>query len=90
MSNNFLVGDADFCSSHPSVSQHCSIADVIPGDRAALVDLYNAAGGGGWTNAAGWNTTVGVCTWFRVTCSFDGSRVTQLCVAGRSTIYAAL
>jgi hypothetical protein len=58
-------------------------ADVIPGDRAALVDLYTATGGAGWTYKAGWNTAAGVCTWFGVTCSGDGSRVTELCVAMR-------
>ena len=58
-------------------------ADVVPGDRAALVDLYTATGGAGWTDNTGWNTPAGVCTWFGVTCSGDGSRVTSLCVAMR-------
>ena len=59
-------------------------ADVIPGDRAALVDLDTATGGAGWTYKAGWNTAAGVCTsWFGVTCSGDRSRVTELCVAMR-------
>jgi hypothetical protein len=55
-----------------------ALLDVTPGDRAALVDLYTAAGGAGWTYKTGWNTSAGVCTWAGVTCSGDGSRVTQL------------
>ena len=45
------------------------------------MDLYTATGGAGWSNHVGWNTAAGVCTWFHVTCSGDGSRVTQLCGA---------
>lgn len=56
-------------------------ADVVPGDRAALLDLYHAAGGPGWTNNMGWNTPADVCSWFGVSCTADGSRVMQLCVA---------
>ncbi len=56
-------------------------ADVVPGDRAALVDLYTATGGAGWTYKTGWNTAAGVCTWAGVYCGGDGSRVTQLCGA---------
>ena len=77
-----------FCSLHTTItscetSNQRTSADVVSGDRAALVDLYNAAGGAWWRNAAGnhWNTAAGVCTWTGVTCSGDGRRVTQLCVA---------
>jgi hypothetical protein len=51
-------------------------ADVVPGDRAALADLYGATGGSSWTTRTNWNTTALVCTWFGVYCS--GTRVTQL------------
>ena len=64
-------------------------ADVVLGDRAALADLYNATGGPGWYNSTNWNTAAGVCTWFGVTCSADGSRVTQLCGAGAGAGAAA-
>ncbi len=64
-------------------------ADVVPGDRAALVDFYNAAGGAGWRNSTGWNTAAGVCTWFGVTCNADGIRVTELCVAAAARVGAA-
>jgi hypothetical protein len=56
-------------------------ADVIPGDRAALVDLYNATGGPGWTNHTGWTTATDVCDWYGVDCSSCKSRVTMLCAA---------
>ena len=45
------------------------------------MDLYNAARGAGWKDNTGWNTAAGVCTWAGVTCSGDGSRVTELCGA---------
>ena len=32
-------------------------------DRAALVDFYDAAGGGNWTNAGGWGSSADMCTW---------------------------
>lgn len=44
-------------------------------DRAALVDLYESAGGPQWKNSSGWNTTVSVCTWFGVSCDDSTMRV---------------
>ena len=57
-------------------------ADVVPRDRLALVDLYSATGGPQWRNSSLWNTSAPVCSWYGVTCSRDGSRVTELWVAG--------
>ena len=37
-------------------------------DYLGLVDLYNAAGGTGWTRADNWLLADAVCTWFGVTC----------------------
>ena len=72
------------CATYHSIAG-CSTNNLgkPPGDRAALVDLYNAAGGAGWARNLGWSTAAGVCTWSGVTCNADGSRVTKLCVAAR-------
>jgi hypothetical protein len=60
-------------------------ADVIAGDRAALVDFYTATGGPTvWIHHDYWNTGVSVCFWSGVKCSADGSRVARLCVVARS------
>ena len=55
--------------------------DVDPGDRAALLDLYHATGGPGWSDSSNWDTPADVCSWYGVACTGDGSRVMQLCVA---------
>lgn len=46
------------------------------GERAALVDLYRATDGPGWTDHTGWDETDDFCTWYGVTCE-DG-HVTEL------------
>ncbi|MEM9990769.1 MAG: hypothetical protein AAF738_03340, partial [Bacteroidota bacterium] len=51
-------------------------------DYDALMALYNATDGDNWTNKTGWedgaqNTNCDVCTWYGVTCGFQG-RVFQL------------
>ena len=54
-----------------------SLAD----DRAALLDIFDALGGPGWTNATGWGSpTLPVCLWWGVKCNGMGTRVTYLCV----------
>ena len=52
-------------------------------DRAALVALYNSAGGSGWTASDGWNTTQALDTWHGVTLDGDG-RVMGLALAGNN------
>ena len=47
------------------------------GDRAALVALYDAAGGAGWHNRTGWLTDAPVGEWYGVTAD-AGGRVTGL------------
>lgn len=43
-------------------------------DRAALVDLYNSAGGPGWVNSANWNGPPGTeCAWYGVLCDGLGN-----------------
>ena len=46
-------------------------------DRAALVALYNATNGAGWTNNANWNTNAPLDQWFGVNTDADG-RVVDL------------
>ena len=44
-------------------------AGVSPVERQALLDLYNATNGPGWTNSTGWGGAEGTeCTWYGVTC----------------------
>ena len=53
-------------------------------DRAALAEFFEATGGSEWTDRTNWlAANASMCTWFGVTCSGDGSRVTSLCVAMR-------
>ncbi len=55
-------------------------------ERLALVALYNAAGGAGWTNATGWMGAAGTeCTWYGVTCD-DNGRVIELQLSGNLLI----
>ena len=41
-------------------------------DRAALLDLYDAAGGGGWTRTDGWTTDAPLGSWYGVEANADG------------------
>jgi hypothetical protein len=51
---------------------------VSPTELAALSELFNATGGGAWTNAAGWMRgdacAIG-SPWLGLTCSADGRSV---------------
>jgi hypothetical protein len=48
-------------------------------ERAALIEIYNSAGGAGWTNNTNWNGAGGTeCTWFGVTCSSPMGFVTEI------------
>ena len=59
-----------------------SASELSASERDALVALYNAVGGNGWTNNTGW--LVGdPCSWHGVTCNVNGS-VTQLCAAPKN------
>jgi Leucine-rich repeat (LRR) protein len=54
-------------------------AAIPASERAALIALYNAAGGGNWTNHTGWLGAAGTeCTWFGVRCTSDQSAVAEL------------
>ena len=55
----------------------CASAQVPQGDRDALIAIYNATGGTGWTNDTGWLGAPGTeCTWANVFC--EGGRVTSI------------
>ncbi len=62
------------------------------GERAALVALYEAAGGADWDRNTNWNTTAAVSTWYGVTTNTNGN-VTHLYLLGNNllgTVPAAL
>jgi hypothetical protein len=54
-------------------------AMVPAAQRAALIALYNATGGPGWTNRTGWLGKAGTeCAWAGVTCDSAATTVTQI------------
>ncbi|HEV7783980.1 MAG TPA: Two component regulator three Y domain protein, partial [Thermoanaerobaculia bacterium] len=54
-------------------------AAVPAAQRTALIALYNATGGPGWTTHAGWLGKAGTeCSWAGVTCDSAATTVTQL------------
>eukprot|EP00658_Telonema_sp_P-2_P048983 TRINITY_DN37252_c0_g1_i1.p1 TRINITY_DN37252_c0_g1~~TRINITY_DN37252_c0_g1_i1.p1 ORF type:complete len:116 (+),score=21.26 TRINITY_DN37252_c0_g1_i1:37-384(+) len=48
----------------------------VAGQRASLVELYQATEGAGWANSTGWNTSQSICQWYGVIC--NGTNVTSL------------
>ena len=65
---------------------------VVESDRAALVALYNSAGGSGWTDKTNWDSTEPLSTWFGVTL-LSNDRVVELSLPGnnvRGTLPAEL
>ena len=64
----------------------------VESDRAALMALYNSAGGSGWTDKTNWDSTEPLSTWFGVTLLGNG-RVVELSLPGndlRGTLPAGL
>ena len=62
-----------------AVAARVAVAAVSPLERSALVDLYNTAGGSGWSSNTNW--LVGdPCddSWFGVTCDGSGTQVLEL------------
>ncbi len=54
-------------------------AAIPAAERQALVDLYNATNGAGWTDNSNWNGAPGTeCNWFGVTCDGGQTTVMQL------------
>jgi hypothetical protein len=54
--------------------------DSVSGDRAALVDLYNATGGSGWDKRSAWNSSSPLGNWYGVETDSQG-RVVRLNLA---------
>lgn len=46
----------------------------------ALVSLYNATAGPGWTDSSGWLSDSDPCTWYAITCGADGVTAIELTV----------
>jgi hypothetical protein len=67
-----------------------SFESDIAAERAAIISLYNSAGGTKWINQAGWLSGSDHCTWFGVTCynstsAFDG-RIQQFSLYGNGLV----
>lgn len=61
------------------------LAQIPAAERAALVALYESAGGEGWNDATGWNGPPGgECGWAGVQC--DGGSVYRLSLAGNHLV----
>ena len=71
------VGGLSVALQRGEAAQTSNGATPASADRAALVALYNAAGGPNWTNNDGWNTSAPIGQWHGVTTDSDG-RVTRL------------
>src|SRR5215467_8253567 len=53
-----------------------ALSTLVPAhasDLTALQAFYNATGGSGWTNRAGWLTNDNPCGWFGVGCDAGGN-----------------
>lgn len=80
--NPGVGGRVLWCSQMGGPGGTNAAATQLAQDRAALVALYEAAGGPFWANHSGWGTTASPCTWFGVECSTGSpQRVAQVCVA---------
>jgi len=74
----FLVG--------VGLSTSTAYAAIPAAERQALIDLYVSTSGADWVNRDGWWNAAGTdfgdpgteCSWFGVTCSDDGSSVTEV------------
>lgn len=63
------------------LADHTQDADVPPREREVLMELFAAAGGEHWQNRGGWGTTLPVCSWAGVQCSYVDGYITQPVVA---------
>gem|GEM_PF-3113755 len=65
---------------------------VTAAERTALLELYDATGGAGWTDTSNWSDAGGTafnvpgteCSWYGVVCNEDGSHVVALNLAGNN------
>lgn len=64
-------------------SFNCSaVAEIPEGECQALVDFYEASGGSGWVDGAGWLETATPCNWTGVSCA--GNHVDTLALTFNS------
>lgn len=64
---------------------HQAQAAIPAGERQALVELYNATGGAGWTNNTGWLGGAGTeCQWHGVVCNGAEDHVVTLYLYGNN------
>ena len=70
------VGDGAWSSSATGTP-----VEVASGDRAALVEFYDATGGPNWANNTNWNSSAPLDQWYGVSTD-DNGRVTVLDLAG--------
>jgi len=76
-------------------------AQILPQERAALINLFNATSGAGWTHTDNWcsgvcptsgsvtfNAPGTECTWFGVYCDYSRSRVWMLTLCGNHLVGA--
>lgn len=55
----------------------CATVTEIPqAECEALLALFQSAGGSGWINNTGWNSTATPCSWYGVTCELVGPQYT--------------
>ncbi|HSS79374.1 MAG TPA: pre-peptidase C-terminal domain-containing protein [Thermoanaerobaculia bacterium] len=60
-------------------------AKVPAAQRSALIAIYNATGGPGWTTHAGWLGAAGTeCSWAGVTCDSASTTVTQILLSNNN------
>jgi hypothetical protein len=63
-------------------------AQIPTAERDALIALYNATNGAGWTNNTGWDTAIlgTECTWYGITCNLGWGQVTNISLSNNNLI----
>jgi hypothetical protein len=59
-----------------TLALRCSLGDVPPSQRAALLQLYDSTAGASWIASDGWGSATSPCGWFGVHCD-DGNTTVQ-------------
>ncbi|NND06683.1 MAG: hypothetical protein HKN87_09915, partial [Saprospiraceae bacterium] len=62
--------EAEFNDDPPTLLQGAMMCNHP--DSAALMALFNATDGPGWTNNSGWGDTCDICEWYGIVCLNDG------------------
>ncbi len=64
--------------------------DVPERERQVLLELFAATGGDAWKEKAGWRSTIPVCDWYGVQCTFVDNDASRPAVAGLSLAFNEL